>query len=92
MDEGMSRQTADHLGVLEYALEIVRLDLPGTVEMVAQHAAIALAGPEVREQAARRYAAPEHRAAWLQLGSCVQPHARGPFEALAGLGAEGLAS
>ena len=83
MDEGMSQQTAEHLGVLEYALEIVRLDLPGTVEMIAQHAAIALKWPEVREQAARRYVAPEHRAAWLQLGSCLPPHARGPFDALA---------
>jgi hypothetical protein len=83
MDEGMSQQTAEHLGVLEYALEIVRLDVPGTVEMVAQHAAIALKWPEVREQALRRYAAPEHRAAWLQLGSCLPPQARAPFDALA---------
>lgn len=92
MDEGMSQQTADHLGVLELALEIVRMDMPGTVEMVAQHAAIALMWPEVREQAARRYVAPEHRAAWLQLGSCLPPHARGPFEALAGSGVRGLAN
>ena len=92
MDEGMSQQTAEHLGVLEYALEIVRLDLPGAVEMVAQHAAIALKWPEVREQAARRYVAAEHRDAWLQLGGCLPQHAREPFEALAAASSRGLAS
>ena len=92
MAEGMSRQTADHLSVLELALEVARGDLPGSVEMVAQHAAIALMWPEVREQAARRYVAPDQRAAWLQLGGCLPPHARGPFEALAVAASPGLAS
>jgi hypothetical protein len=92
MAEGMSQQTAEHLCVLELALEVARRDLPGSVEMAAQHAAIALMWPEVREQAARRYVAPDQRAAWLQLGGCLPPHARGHFEALAASDAEGLAS
>jgi hypothetical protein len=83
MAEGMSRQTADHLCVLELALETARRDLPGAVEMVAQHAAIALMWPEVRQQAARRYAGPNQRTAWRRLGACLPPHARQPFDALA---------
>jgi hypothetical protein len=83
MAEGMSRQTADHLCVLELALETARCDVPGAVEMVAQHAAIALMWPEVRQEAARRYARPDHRTAWRRLGACLPPHARQPFDALA---------
>ncbi len=83
MAEGMSRLTADHLCVLELALEVARREVPGSVEMVAQHAAIALMWPEVRQLAARRYAGPDQRTAWSRLGACVPPHAREPFDALA---------
>jgi hypothetical protein len=83
LDEGLSRQTADHLCVLELALEAARQDLSGAAEMVAQHAAIALLWPEVRQEAARRYVGPELSALWRRLGSCLPPHARQPFDALA---------
>jgi len=83
MAEGLSRQTADHLCVLELALDIAAQDIPGSVEMVAQHAAIALMWPEVRQQAARRYAGPEHQAAWWRLAACMPVHARGRFDELA---------
>jgi hypothetical protein len=92
MAEGMSRQTADHLCVLELALEVARGDQPGSVEMVAQHATIALMWPEVRDQAARRYIGTEQRDAWLRLAGYLPAHARGPFRALAAAGDAGLAS
>ncbi|MGH8894513.1 MAG: hypothetical protein ACRDWY_14605 [Actinomycetes bacterium] len=84
MAEGLSRATADHLCVLELALEIASREIAGSVEMVAQHAGIALTWPEVRREAARRYADPAHCAAWARLAACLPAHARGPFESLAG--------
>lgn len=83
MAEGLPRQTADHLCVLELALDIAAQDIPGSVEMVAQHAGIALMWPEVRQQAARRYAGSEHQAAWRRLAACMPTHARGHFDELA---------
>jgi hypothetical protein len=91
MADGMSRRTAEHLCVLELALGMARGDVPGAVEMVAQHAAIALMWPEVRQQATRRYAGPDTCAPWRRLAACLPPHARGPFDALAGTGLRGMA-
>jgi hypothetical protein len=83
MAEGLPRQDAEHLCVLEMALDTAQRDVSGAVEVMAQHAAIALMWPEVRRQAAVRLAGAENSAAWRRLAGCLPPHERGPFDDLA---------
>jgi hypothetical protein len=83
MAEGLPRQDAEHLCVLEMALDTAQREVSGAVEVMAQHAAIALMWPEVRRQAAARLAGTEHSAAWRRLAGCLPPHERGPFDDLA---------
>jgi hypothetical protein len=83
MADGLSRQDAEHVCVLEMALDTVQRGVSGAVEVMAQHAAVALLWPEVRRVAAARLAGDENRAAWRRLAGCLPPHARGPFDDLA---------
>jgi hypothetical protein len=83
MAEGLSREDAEHVCVLEMALDTVQRDVSGGVEIMAQLAAVALMWPEVRREAAARLAGDENRAAWRRLAGCLPPHARGPFDDLA---------
>jgi hypothetical protein len=83
MAEGLSRQDAEHLCVLEMALDTAQREVSGAVEILAQHAAVALMWPEVRREAAARLAGSENRAAWRRLAGCLPSHERGPFDDLA---------
>jgi hypothetical protein len=83
MAEGLPRQDAEHLCVLEMALDTAQREVSGVVEVMAQHAAIALMWPGVRREAAARLAGGENRAAWRRLAGCLPQHERGPFDDLA---------
>jgi hypothetical protein len=86
MADGLSRQDAECFCVLEMALDTVLQDLPEVVEIMAQHAAIALARPQVRRAARARLTRPENTDAWQRLANCLPAHARGPFDDLANVG------
>lgn len=83
MAQGLLRQDAEHLCVLEMALDTAQREVAGVVEVMAHHAAIALMWPGVRREAAARLAGDENRAAWRRLAGCLPAHERGPFEDLA---------
>jgi len=70
IDEGLSRQDAEHLVVCEFALMVAR-DYRDATPVVAYHAGVALAWPRVFAEARRRLATPAHEASWRALAECV---------------------